>query len=260
MKKNDKAYLLDLKIDICAKKDINFQELALFFDKPAFLNLLSELRRTYKVVNLYPINTFKEDFDNHLHNVHYGKSVKTDLTKYSKIKELKKSFPDFYDFLKDENNHMPEVLDAECNLICYEFNRPTYFVESIEQAVFCGAVDDQYFKPTEAQVIDFGEMGAWPTLERVAIFISPTTTYDEVKEEFRKGKALIKTDKRLSYYQPRVDATPNTRKYRHWYWERIKGKTYRKIADEWLEKHQYDTTTELDVLEAVKKYEKLLSA
>lgn len=63
IRKNDKAYLQDLKVDIRASKDINYQELALLFDKPQFLNLLQNLRQTYEVVNLYPLDNFIENID-----------------------------------------------------------------------------------------------------------------------------------------------------------------------------------------------------
>ncbi len=259
IRKNDRAYLQDFKIDIKTKNDVYFQELVLLLDKPAFINLLPDLRRTYKIPNLFLIDNFDEELDTHLHDTHYQETVKVNLAKYSKTNELEKSFPDLFEFITSKND-MPEMLDAECNLICFEFNRPTYFVEAIEQAIFCGAVDDKHFKPTEAKVVNFGEMGAWETFERVAIFVSPTSTYEEVKEEFRKAKELMKTDKRLSYYRPRVDVTPNIRKYRNWYWERIKGKTYEDIADNWNEKHNDETSViYLDVLKAVKTYEKLLA-
>lgn len=255
IRKNDKAYLQDFKIDIKTSKDVYYQELALLFDKQAFIDLLPDLRQTYKIVNLFPLDNFDEELDTHLHGTHFEESVKVNLAKYSKSKELKKTFPDLYDFLSDENN-MPEMLDAESNLICYEFNRPPYFVETIQQAIFCGVVDDTHFKPTKAKVIDFEEMGAWSTLERIAIFVSPTSTYEDVKEEFRKAKELMKSDKRLSYYQPQSDIAPNIRKYRNWYWERIKGKTYQQIADEYPSDN---IVTYLDVLKAVKVYKKLLS-
>lgn len=255
IQKNDKAYLQDFKIDIQTSKDVFYQELALLFDKQQFLNLLSDLRQTYKVVNLFPLNDFEEELDTHLHDTHYQEVIKLNLAKYSKVKDLEEQFPDLFEFINGKND-MPEMLDAECNLICFEFNRPTYFVESIEQAIFCGAVDDKHFKPTEAKVVNFGEMGAWETFERVAIFVSPTSTYEEVKEEFRKAKELMKTDKRLSYYRPRVDVTPNIRKYRNWYWERIKGKTYKKIADEYPNE---ESVTDIDVLKAVKVYSTLLT-
>lgn len=259
IRKNDKAYLQDLKIDIQTSKDVFYQELALLFDKQRFLNLLPNLRQTYKVVNLFPLDDFEEELDNHLRSNFVRVTI--DLSKYTKVAEVKKHFPEFYNLLQGSpTNLLPEMLDAECNLICYEFNRPPYFVEAIEQAIFCGAVDDTYFKPTEAKVVNFELMGSWPTLERIAIFVSPTSTYEDVKEEFRKAKELMKTDKRLSYYQPRIDIAPNMRKYRHWYWERIKGETYQKIADEWVEKHENETTTYLDVLKAVKTYEKLLAS
>lgn len=258
IKKNDKAYLQDFKIDIRTNNDVNFQELALLFDKQAFIDLLPDLRRTYFVPDLFSVDDFDDELDTHLHDTHYQEVIKLNLAKYSKVKELEEQFPDLFEFVNGKND-MPEMLDAECNLICFEFNRPTYFVESVEQAIFCGAVDDKHFKPTEAKVVNFGEMGAWETFERVAIFVSPTSTYEEVKEEFRKAKELMKTDKRLSYYRPRVDVTPNTRKYRDWYWERIKGKTYQQIADEYVKKNENELTTDLDVLKAIKTYSTLLT-
>jgi hypothetical protein len=258
IKKNDKAYLQDLKIDIRTENDIHFQELCLLFDKPNFIDLLLNLRQTYKILNLFSIENFDEEFDTHLHDTHYQEAVEINLAKYTKINELEESFPDLLEFVKSEND-MPEMLDAECNLICFEFNRPTYFVEAIEQAIFCGVVDDKHFKSTEAKVINFGEMGAWETFERVAIFVSPTSTYEDVKEEFRKAKELMKTDKRLSYYKPRIDTAPNIRKYREWYWERIKGKTYQQISDEYVNKNEDELTTDLDVLKAIKTYSTLLT-
>ena len=120
-------------------------------------------------------------------------------------------------------------------------------------------VTDDKFNPTQAVVVEPSSMWIGETLPPVAIFVSPTSTYEDVKEEFRKAKELMQTDKRLSYYQPRTDLTPNIRKYREWYWERIKGKTYQQIADDWLEKHEDENTTYLDILKAVKVYPKLLN-
>lgn len=257
IKKNDRAYLLDLKIDIQAKKDINYQELALLFDKPAFLNLLPKLRSYYKVVNLIPIKEYKDyDFPD-FEDLFGGGDAKIDTSKYKKIELLKTTLPNFYDEIID-NTELPLVLENECYLLCYEFNRPPYFYEAIRQSIYCGVVTDEDFKPTKIEIIESSAMWFGATLPPIAIFISPTSTYEDVKEEFRKAKEMMKTDKRLSYYKPRIDVTPNIRKYREWYWDRIKGKTYQTIADEWVEKHKYDTTTYLDVLEAVKKYEKLL--
>lgn len=47
IKKNDRAYLLDLKIGIEAKSDMAFQELCLLFDKPEFLDLLPIIRKEF---------------------------------------------------------------------------------------------------------------------------------------------------------------------------------------------------------------------
>ena len=257
IKKNDQAYLLDLKIDIHANRDIHYQELALLFDKPKFLDLLPYLRKNYQVVNFVPLEDFREELENYLQE-HFLKNteVKIDLSKYTKVAEVKESFPEFYDFLNgNPSNYLPEMLDAECNLICFEFNRPPYFVDAIKQAVLCGAVNDKYFKPTKAIPIDSFFFGLWPVLEQVAIFVSPTSTYEDVEEEFRKAKELMKTDKKLSYYRPRIDIAPNIRKYRDWYWKRIKGDTYQEIADDWSKR---DIITYLEVLKGVQAYEKRL--
>jgi hypothetical protein len=128
------------------------------------------------------------------------------------------------------------------------------------QSIFCETVTDKNFYPTEAVVVEPNSIWFDVLLPPAAIFVSPTSTYEDVKEEFRKAKEMMKTDKRLSYYQPRIDLAPNIRKYREWYWDRIKGKTYRTIADEWIERHETENTTYLDVLKAIKTYEKLLAS
>jgi len=258
IKKNDKAYLQDLKIDIRASKDINYQELALLFDKPAFLNMLPKLRETYSVPNLISLEEYREYFTDGDPGSSWANEAKADLSKYSKLNDLKKNFSALLDSIN--TTEFPVVLEDECYLLCYEFNRPPHFYRAIRQAIFCETVTDDDFRPTEAVIIEANSLWFDTCLPPVAIFVSPTTTYDDIKEEFRKAKEMMKTDKRLSYYQPRTDLTPNIRKYRHWYWERIKGKTHQQIADEWLEKHETENTTYLDVLKAVKTYEKLLAS
>lgn len=259
VRKNDKAYLQDLKIDIRASKDINYQELALFFDKPTYLDLLPKLRSYYKVVNLVSAEEYKDyDFPD-FEDIYGGGDAKIDISKYKKIKILKSTLPDFYDEVVN-NTDLPLVLENECYLLCYEFNRPPYFYDAIRQSIYCGIVTDDNFNPTKIEIIESGSLWFGPTLPPIAIFISPTSTYEDVKKEFRKAKELMKTDKRLSYYQPRIDLAPNIKKYREWYWKRIKGDTYQKIADEWAENHKTGNTTYLDVLKAVKIYEKLLAS
>lgn len=259
-RKNDKAYLQDLKIDIRASKDISYQELALLFDKPSFLNMLPSLRREYRVVNLVPADEYQDCLDNTICGEHGFEQAKMNLSKYTKLKKLKEAVPDFYDILKDETEY-PVVLENECYLLCYEFNRPPYFFDAIRQSIFCDAVTGNNLSPTKAVLIEPNTLWFGATLPPMAIFVSPTSTYEDVKEEFRKAKELMKTDKRLSYYQPRTDLTPNIRKYREWYWERIKGKTYQQISNEWEKKHNNETgTTYLDVLKAVRIYEKLLAS
>ncbi len=258
IRKNDKAYLQDLKIDIHSDNDMNFQELSLLFDKQAYLDMLPKLRDSYKVVNLVPADKYQDCLENTIRGEYGFEQAKIDLSKYKKLNVLKKAVPDFYNILKDEAEY-PVVLENECYLLCYEFNRPPHFIDVIRQSIFCDAVTENNFSSTKATIIEPNGMWFGVTLPPIAIFVSPTSRDEDVSREFRKAKELMKTDKRLSYYQPRIDLAPNIRKYREWYWKRIRGDTYQKIADEWSKKHKYDDTTYLDVLKAVKIYTKLLS-
>jgi len=264
IKKNDKAYLLDLKIDIQAKNNLAFQEIALLVDKPDFLNLLPLLRNDFGVVNLVGLDEYMNvTYDKPFHN---KEKKKINFAKYkdaNKLKEFAKEneIMATYGRLDDEMD-LFQLIATEVNLACIQFKRPPYFADVVRQAVFCGAVNDDCFKPTSAQVIEkdllFSTAGYFQ-LPQIAILISPTTTYEELKEVFRNANKLYKTDKRLIYYQPRVDTTPNIKKYRNWYWERINGKTFEDIADDWNKKHNDETSAiYLDVLKAVKAYEKLL--
>lgn len=263
MKKNDQAYLLDLKIDIHTKNDSHYQELALLLDKPSFLDMLPNLRERYKVSEFFPLDQYEEMLNSY-EEEHFFKKTKVaiDQSKYTNLEGMKVKFPDFFEFINSSGNFLPETLDAECNLICYTLNRPPYFVEPIKQAIFCKATDALYFKPTQAGIVDFSIMGAWPTLERVAIFVSPTSTYDEVKAELREAKKLMSQEESISFYKPRGDTTPNIRKYREWYWRKLGGDSYKKISDDWTNRseiNQYDSGTDDNmVLKGIQAYKRLL--
>lgn len=180
-----------------------------------------------------------------------------------KLKEFANTNISLYGFggVEDEMS-MIEFVDTEISLICLQFKRPPYFDMVIKDAIVYGIASGGSLKSTSAEVIESNN--AFPTtsyfkLPQVVINVSPTSTYDDVKSAIRDAKELYKTDERLIYYQPRVDVAPNIRKYREWYWQRIAGKTYQAIADEWIEKYENENTTYLDVLKAVKTYEKLLT-
>lgn len=263
MGKGNSKHLIDLKIDIQTDNNAYFQELALLLDKPKFLEMLPYLRKQYKVTEYFPIDQYEEKFDWY-EREHFFKKTKVtiDQTQYTNLGGMREKFPEFFEFISSSDNFLPETLDAECNLICYAFNRPPYFVEPIKQAIFCRATDAKFFKPTQAGIVDFSIMGAWPTLERVAIFVSPTSTYDDVKAELREAKQLMAQEESISFYKPRGDTTPNIRKYRHWYWKKLSGDSYRKIADDWtnrLDVNESDSGCDDNmVLKGIQTYQRLL--
>jgi len=111
MKKNDLAYLLDLKIDIQTKNDSHYQELALLFDSTRYLNMLTLLRSEYSVNELFTLIEYQK------YDVDYfcGDMRSINLKKYPTIKKLEKSLPDFYQELIGESDP-PLIL--EVSVIC----------------------------------------------------------------------------------------------------------------------------------------------
>ena len=97
-------------------------------------------------------------------------------------------------------------------------------------------------------------------LPQVALMISPTSTYEDVKSALRDAQLLYKTDKRLYYYKHRVDTVGNIRKYRYFYWKRVEGLKLDKIASDWVESQlpKEDYTTFIEVSKGLKVYQKLL--
>jgi hypothetical protein len=263
--KNDKAYLFDLKIDIRVDNNLAFQEIALLVDKPELLQLLPLLRKDIGIINLASLDEFMDvAYDKPIHS---KERKKINFSKYKEAAKFKKFAKDSeimatYGGLEEEMDIF-QLIATEVNLVCMQFKRPPYFADVVRQAVFCGTVNGEHFRPTSAQIIEkdtlFSTVGHFQ-LPQVAILVSPTTTYEELKSVFREANNLYKIDKRLIYYQPRVDTVPNIRKYRDWYWERMEGKTYQQIADGWVDKHENDNTTYLDVLKAIKTYKNLLSS
>lgn len=264
MKINKNEDLLKLKIDIQEVDDaIAFQEIALFLDKPELLRLLPNLRETYKIEEFIDLNKFTDYYFDTFVNKYENEKGKIYLSKYKKMEEFKKRFPDHYEFIikESENGWMSIRLDVECNIIAFEFNRPYYFADIFKQALFCNIVNDYYHIPTFPYIFDlYSEVPQPSSFPRAAILVSPITTYDNLKSSFQMIKKLMKTHPQLSYYKPRTDFVNNIRKYRHWYWKRIDGNTYEKIAKDWVESQlpKEDDTTYIEVLKGVKIYEKLL--
>jgi hypothetical protein len=227
--------------------------------------MLPQLRKDLEVENTVDLKDYIDvAYEKPSHNNRKKKKIN-----FSKYKGIENTFDAV--FLHKTFTHKEDIFDEmdmyslianEVNLVCVKFNRPPYFAEVVKQAIFCGAIDKNALRHTYAKIIENDQMfstGGHFQLPQTAILISPITTYEELKKVFREAKELFKTDERLIYYQPRLDTVSNIKKYRDWYWERVKGKKYQEIADEWVEKHEDENTTYLDVLKAVKLYKKLLS-
>ncbi len=250
----------EAKIEIHTKNDTNFLELAILFDKPEFLQMLPQFRKDYGIESVVKLNKYTETI-----NALENKTGKINFSKYQKPKELIKFAKDNQSLLAEdieEEMDLYQRLDTEVNLVCHQFKRPPYFTEAVKQAIVCGVVEGDYLSSTSVEVLEGGLLkdASCFQLPQVAILVSPTTTYERLKEAFRIAQRLYKEDPKLSYFKPRIDFINNIRKYRYCYWERLKGETYEAIADAWVKTKlpKEDMTTYLEVMRGVKIYKNLL--
>jgi hypothetical protein len=244
--------LLKLRIDIQTKDDTSFLELAIFFDKPEFLQMLPQFRKDYGIGKLIDPDKFYEttgDLDK--------KTARINFSKYQKPKELVENSSSL-----DEKMDMYQMLDTEANLVCYQFKRPPCFDEAVKQAIFCGCFEGDSLGTTTVEIIENGRLLNVSDfqLPQLAILISPNTTYKTLKSSFQVAQMLYKTNPKLTYFRSRVDFVNNIRKYRYFYWKRLAGKTYEQIANDWRIKQipKDDMTTYLEAMRGVKIYTKLL--
>lgn len=254
--------LVRLKADIQTTNDRNFLELAILFDKPEFLAYLPKIRAKYgfepTTPNQYGIIQEK---------LEQSEETKFDFSSYENPQEL-------IDFVNDNavwgNDIEHELADnykhliTDTNILCYLFHRPPNFADAIEEAILGGEVDGDIFKSTSFAVIENDMILSTPgyfQLPQAAILITPTSTDNDIKEQAQKIRGMYQSDKRLSYYMPRIDKVNKIRAYREWYWQHLAGKTYAQISSEWMDKSNDPSDSGSDenrILKGVAHYKKLL--
>ena len=260
--------LLRLKIDIQTTNDRNFMELAILFDKPEFLEWLPKIRDKYNLQTVAPDKYWEV----------YGE-LSDDPEKPRKSLDefdmsLYKDVDGLSDYLIVNESYFPigggqdkyQQLETDAAILCHVFKRPPYFIESIIKAIICGSVDGTDFTPTIIHVVENGLLmitTAGLAAPQVVISISPSSTDLEIKEQVAKARHLLKTDKRLTYYKPRIDLINRVRHYREWYWQHLAGKTYKQISQDWTDnpkriksESDYD---EIRIGRGVTMYKKLLT-
>ena len=256
--------LARLKIDIQTTNDKNFLELAILFDKPEFLAYLPKIRKRYGIEKPIQSSEYRQILD----RLENSKETKFDFSLYENAREL-------IDFIDDNavwGNDIEHELDndyrhlvTDANILCYLFHRPPFFADVIEEVIFYGSVDGDNFKATSYAVVENDMISSTPAyfqLPQAAILITPTSTDLEIKEQAQKIRQLYKSDKRLSYYLPRIDKVNKIRAYREWYWQHLAGKTYVQISTDWMDNSDNPSDSGSDenrVLKGVAYYKKLLS-
>lgn len=262
--KNENQDLLELKIEIIDSGNTSiYQEIALLVDRPDYLRLISKVRQEYSIDEVVPA---KGDFSYLLNLFDSNNEGEINYKKYKTLDKFKELLPKEFDnvmsFAKDTIE--PLRAQAEAVLICFEFGRPYYFIPVILQSIMYGVADTNWLQRTQAVVQDqdyalyrFDEIN----IPQVVIEISPFSTETDIKKALREGKKIFKTDPRFNYFIRKPDYVNEIRKYRYWYWERLKGIKYCLIAKKWDNLNNIPdscSTDELDVIRGVKKYTNLL--
>jgi hypothetical protein len=148
--------------------------------------------------------------------------------------------------------------------LCYLFHRPPNFADAIEEAILGGDVDGDLFKSTSFAVIENDMILSTPgyfQLPQAAILVTPTSTDNDIKEQAQKIRGMYQSDKRLSYYAPRVEKVNQIRLYREWYWKSISGKRNQEILNDWTNNPDRDPDADMDesrISKGIFYYKKLL--
>ena len=222
-------YLLQDKIDIYVDNIHKFQEIALLVDNPELLTDVRFLRQELGIKA--PVIDFKKNIGEI-----FGKEQKTLDDWIVNHPSIKKSF------------------QYGVNRIMRKFKCPLYLQNAVIQAILLKAVVDY------SGIIKIIEKDTYIKHPVITILPTPHTTYTEIEEALREVKRLFKLFSHTLRTTKFIDTTPNiSKKYRDWYWERLSGKKFVEIADEWNKQHNDKTnTTEDDVIKAVEYYQKLL--
>lgn len=226
-----------------------------------FLEWLPKIRDKNNFDSTIPLNQYDEvtnsyyDFDRRQFDISLYENIEG-LTKFTKQNET---------WFNDDEMDLYQRLETDAAILCYFFKRPPYFTTPIVQAILCDAVDGDSFHPTLYHIVENDWLNTTTgsfQLPQIVISVSPTSTDLEIKKQVMFARHLLKTDKRLSYYKPRVDKVNKIRAYREWYWQHLAGKTYVQISTDWMDNSNVDSSDsgsdENRVLKGVAYYKKLL--
>lgn len=208
-----------IKIDI--KDGRLYCDVALLVDYPEFIKDLQKLRDKWEIKELIPLNKFT----NWLDELQKRPTQKRQITSVEGR--------DQYD---EEIARQRPHIDLECDIrdLRIKHKRTDNFDKAIMYALVCGAVPNKVYKTAYSQ--GTGSFIPWRfrgETERVAIFITPQTTDNDLMGEWR--------DARKFFFKPKNDylrvignyktGKDEIRKHRQWYLAWFNGKSFKEITD-----------------------------
>lgn len=259
--KIDTTITSDSKIEIIENGNDNvYQEIALLIDKPAYLHHLDIIREEYPIYG--GGDPVEDDLSDIYLSLPQNDNGDINLNKYTRLEILKTKLPQEYDNLMTFTKDSSTVLriQTEAVLTCFEFGRPFYLVPIVLQSFFYDSVNASYLQRSQAVIHDYYH--ALTRLEeiqlpQVMIEVSPYTTEIDIKKALQESKQLFGTDPRFKYFCETPRYRDEVKYYRTWYWDYLKHRSYKKVADNWAkqDEHDYD---EKQINEGIKKYKELL--
>lgn len=221
-------------IEIDIEDDRLYCDVALLVDCSGFIKDLQKLRDKWGIKELIPLGKFTGWID--------GLQRRPTLKRQIVATEDKEEY-------EEEMARQRPYIDFECNIrdLRIKHKRTDNFDNAIMYALVCGAVPNEVYKTAYSQ--GTGPFIPWRLrgeTERVAIFITPQTTNDDLTNEWRKARKFFFKPK--NDYLREIDiyktGKEEVRKHRSWYWSWLNGKSIKYIADEEEKKTKGNTFTE----------------
>lgn len=247
------------RIDIDIEDNSTYTQVAFLVDRPGFIDDIKEIRRLYRIEvpfsddpivlehHLIQLAGFSPDQIKHLNNEAVDLVMSEEIMDSRKAKEsygklttaLKYKKPIEEKVRKKETDFREAI--AKCRR---KYQYPEMFNQIVKQAVLFNKISR--FKTAYATHFNRSDeddiLQPSPSDELMAIVVTPYSTKKDIEEAFEECKTHIRTLIEMTspvYHMIGKDTITNIKRDRYWFWEKMSGKKYQTILDEWNNRCAY---------------------
>jgi hypothetical protein len=247
------------KIDIDIEDNGIYTQVAFLVDRPGFVDDIKEIRKLYKIEvpfssdplvlehHLIRLAGYTPDPINHLNDETVDFVMSDEIMDSSKAKEnyeklntsLKNKKP-IEDKLRKKEIGFREAI-TNCRR---KHQYPEIFNQVVKQAVLFNTISR--FKTAYATHFNRSEedniLQPSPSDELMAIVVTPYSTKKDIELAYEECKTHIRSLIEITspvYHMIGKDTITNIKRDRYWYWEKMSGKRYQTILDEWNNRCSY---------------------